>query len=57
MRAEESKAAAHEAFIKIRASTPDLTARPIFFGDGKRTAFTNEEKMIQANGNKKSKHQ
>ena len=53
----ELKAAAHEAFIKINASTPDFTASPIFLGEGTRTAFTNEEKMIQANGNKNSKHQ
>ncbi len=52
------KAAAHEAFIKIKAITPDFTALPMFFGEVILIAFIKAEKIIQANGTKKtSDHQ
>ena len=54
-RAMAPNAAAHEAFIKINAITPDFTALPIFFGDVTRMAFIKAEKIIQANGSKKTR--
>lgn len=52
-RAMAPKAAANEAFIKINAITPALTALPIFCGDVTRIAFIKAAKIIHENGIKK----
>jgi hypothetical protein len=47
-------AAAHAAFISIKAITPALTAFPIFLPTGSFMATDKGVKIIQANGSKKT---